>query len=292
MIKIHSLLPSLTSLSLQLGINSCLLFSNIRKRKFVVSVRFFENESKLSLSLSLSRIFSRNESRLAAGDRTENKISSRQPDAQRCNCHPPLTRLSLLFLLGEEEKLPSKVRNPFHSREGKIDYWFFFLTARAFPIEEERASGQERRGKAGSYIRVTLSRARNYRDRPSPRQFVKAVIIPVADLWHCIYMYIYIKYVYIGCLPPQSSEIRSERERQVSGSRMKTIHFRGDPRRSFDARLELKPIAAADRPRFDRANTPSSFCSAEELLFPRSSGIGNRCLGLFLFFFFLEEEVN
>ena len=49
---------------------------------------------------------------------------------------------------------------------------------------------------------------------------------------------------------------------------MKTIHFRGDPRRSFDARLELKPIAAADRPRFDRANTPSSFCSAEELLFP------------------------
>lgn len=57
MIKIHSLLPSLTSLSLQLGINSCLLFSNIRKRKFVVSVRFFENESKLSLSLSLSNIF-------------------------------------------------------------------------------------------------------------------------------------------------------------------------------------------------------------------------------------------
>lgn len=30
-----------------------------------------------AISLSLSRIFSRNESRLAAGDRTENKISSR-----------------------------------------------------------------------------------------------------------------------------------------------------------------------------------------------------------------------
>lgn len=201
MIKIHSLLPSLTSLSLQLGINSCLLFSNIRKRKFVVSVRFFENESKLSLSLSLSNIF---QERIAArrggsyGKQDLIKIAGRTTLQLPSTINQALSS----FSEGEEEKLPSKVRNPFHWREGKIDYWFFFLTARAFPIEEERASGQERRGKAGSYIRVTLSRARNYRDRPSPRQFVKAVIIPVADLWHCIYMYIYIKYVYIGCLPP------------------------------------------------------------------------------------------
>lgn len=41
------------------------------------------------------------------------------------------------------------------------------------------------------YLR--LSAPRNYQGRPSPRQFVKAVIIP-ADLWHCIH---------IGrCLPP------------------------------------------------------------------------------------------
>lgn len=68
--------------------------------------------------------------------------------------------------------------------------------------KEKWKRGKARQGRSPSYIRVSLSRARNYRDRPSPRQFVKAVIIPVADLWHCIHIYIYMKYVYIGCLPP------------------------------------------------------------------------------------------
>lgn len=54
MIKIHSLLPSLTSLSLQLGINSCLLFSNIRN----LQSRFDFSKTRASyLSLSLSNIF-------------------------------------------------------------------------------------------------------------------------------------------------------------------------------------------------------------------------------------------
>lgn len=94
------------------------------------------------------------------------------------------------------------------------------------------------------YLR--LSAPRNYQGRPSPRQFVKAVIIP-ADLWHCIH---------IGrCLPPDQitsagprsgpsvgAPFSSEYHR---GASMKTIHFESSRyyhRLGFDARFKLKPI--------------------------------------------------
>lgn len=90
-----------------------------------------------------------------------------------------------------------------------------------------------------------LSAPRNYQGRPSPRQFVKAVIIP-ADLWHCIHC--------IGrCLPPDqiTSPGRSPgRTGPVlswvpSPGPMKTIHFESAAhyhRLGFDARLKLKRI--------------------------------------------------
>lgn len=90
-----------------------------------------------------------------------------------------------------------------------------------------------------------LSAPHNYQGRPSPRQFVKAVIIP-ADLWHCIH---------IGrCLPPDqiTSPGRSSRSAGArslfwvpSPDPMKTIHFESAAhyhRLGFDARLKLKRI--------------------------------------------------
>lgn len=95
------------------------------------------------------------------------------------------------------------------------------------------------------FLYLRLSAPRNYQDRPSPRQFVKAVIIP-ADLWHCIH---------IGrCLPPHQITSPAALDRPGARSLLGTI---AEPRENhpfraratiigsvFDARFfKLKPIS-------------------------------------------------
>lgn len=73
--------------------------------------------------------------------------------------------------------------------------WIFFSKVTAYhgAYHQSIVEWEEVEGRAARPVPLltsaSLSRARNYRDRPSPRQFVKAVIIPVAG--HCIHMYIY-----------------------------------------------------------------------------------------------------
>lgn len=94
------------------------------------------------------------------------------------------------------------------------------------------------------FLYLRLSAPRNYQGRPSPRQFVKAVIIP-ADLWHCIH---------IGrCLPPDQITSPAALDRPRARSLLGTIagpsenhpfRVRGTIIGSvFDARFKLKPIS-------------------------------------------------